>query len=193
MTGSYFKEALLYLIHTVFFIYLLFVVLRFLLQTVRADSYNPLSQFLLTITNPPLRPLRRIIPGVAGIDWASIVLMLSLKAIELTLINLIAYGALIPFVALMIFSIAALLTLVIYIFMFVIFVQILISWINPGLYNPVTVLLYKLSEPFLRPARRFIPPLHGLDFSPVLVFIFLQLSLILLVRPLADLAKSLTL
>ena len=193
MTAPYLKEALLYLINAIFFIYILFVVLRFLLQVVRADPYNPISQFLLTITNPPLRPLRRIIPGFANIDWAAIVLMLALKAVELTLVDLITYGSLISFVALMLFSAADLLALIIHIFMFVIFVQIIISWLSPGLYHPVTVILYKLSEPLLRPARRYIPAINGLDFSPLLVFIFLQLSLILLVRPLSDLARSLTL
>ncbi len=193
MTPPYLKEALLYLINTIFFIYILFVVLRFLLQMVRADPYNPISQFLLTITNPPLRPLRRIIPGFANIDWAAIVLMLTLKAVELTLVDLITYGSLISFVALMLFSAAELLALIIHIFMFVIFVQIIISWLSPGLYHPVTVILYKLSEPLLRPARRCMPAINGLDFSPLLVFIFLQLSLILLVRPLSDLARSLTL
>ena len=81
--------------------------------------------------------------------------------------------------------------LIIYIFMFVIFIQIVLSWINPGAYSPVTVLLYQLSEPLLRPARRILPATHGIDLSPILVFVVLQLSLMLLVRPLADLGRAL--
>ena len=75
--------------------------------------------------------------------------------------------------------------------MFVIFVQIILSWINPGTYNPITVILHQLSEPLLRPARRILPATHGIDFSPILVFVVLQLSLMLLVRPLADLGRAL--
>ena len=191
MGGSYFSDALLYLINTIFSIYILLVVLRFLLQTVRADSRNPISQFLLRVTAPPLRLLRRFIPGSGGLDWSCIILMVALQAIEFSLVSLVAYGASYAFIGLLLLSIAELLKLVIYIFMFVVFVQVILSWISPGSYNPITVLLYQLSEPLLRPARRLLPSTHGIDFSPILVFVFLQLSLILLVKPLTDLGRAL--
>ena len=191
MGGSYLGDALLYLVNTIFSIYILLVALRFLLQTVRADTHNPLSQFLLQATGPPLRLLRRLIPGFAGVDWSCIILLLSLQAVELYLTGLIAFGSSPAFPGLVLLSSAELLKLIIYIFMFVIFVQIILSWINPGTYNPITVLLYQLSEPLLRPARRILPPTYGIDFSPILVFIVLQLSLILLVRPLAELGRAL--
>ena len=191
MGGSYFSDALLYLINTIFSIYILLVVLRFLLQTVRADSRNPISQFLLRVTSPPLRLLRRFIPGSGGLDWSCIILMVALQAIEFSLVSLVAYGASYAFIGLLLLSIAELLKLVIYIFMFVVFVQVILSWISPGSYNPITVLLYQLSEPLLRPARRLLPSTHGIDFSPILVFVFLQLSLILLVKPLTDLGRAL--
>ena len=191
MSGSYLTDALLYLINTIFSIYILFVVLRFLLQTVRADSHNPISQFLLQATGPPLRLLRRFIPVVGGIDWPCIILMVTLQAIEFSLTSLITFGASFAFIGLLVLSIAELLKLIIYIFIFVIFVQIILSWISPGSYNPITVLLNQLSEPLLRPARRILPSTHGIDFSPILVFIFLQLSLMLLVRPLIDLGRAL--
>lgn len=191
MSGSYLSDALLFLVNTIFSIYILLVVLRFLLQAVRADYHNPLSQFLLQATNPPLRLLRRIIPGFAGIDWSCIVLMIMLQAIKLFLATLIAYGTSIALLGLFLLSAAELLRLIIYIFMFVILIQVILSWINPGSYNPVTVLLYQLSEPLLRPARRLLPATHGIDFSPILVFVVLQLSLMLLVRPLNDLGRAL--
>lgn len=191
MGGSYLADALLFLVNTIFSIYILLVVLRFLLQAVRADSRNPLSQFLLQATGPPLRLLRRFIPGFAGVDWSCIILMLLLQAIKLSITSLLAFGAYFALPGLLLLSGAELLRLIIYIFMFVIFIQIVLSWINPGSYNPVTVLLYQLSEPLLRPARRILPPVHGIDFSPILVFILLQLSLMLLVRPLADLGRAL--
>ena len=191
MGGSYLTDALLFLVSTIFSIYILLVVLRFLLQLVRADSRNPVSQFLLSATGPPLRLLRRFIPRFAGVDWSCIVLMLALQAIELSLTSLLTYGASFAFAGLLLLSSAALLKLIIYIFMFVIFVQIILSWINPGTYNPITVILHQLSEPLLRPARRLLPATHGIDFSPILVFVVLQLSLMLLVRPLADLGRAL--
>ena len=83
MGGSYLTDALLFLANTIFSIYILLVVLRFLLQAVRADSRNPISQFLLQATSPPLRLLRRFIPGFAGVDWSCIILMLMLQAIKL--------------------------------------------------------------------------------------------------------------
>ena len=191
MGGSYLSDALLFLVNTLFSIYILLVVLRFLLQTVRADYHNPLSQFLLQATNPPLRLLRRIVPGFAGIDWSCVVLMITLQALKLFLATLIAYGSSIAFFGLLVLSTAELLRLIIYIFIFIILFQVILSWINPGSYNPVTVLLHQLSEPLLRPARRLLPPVHGIDFSPILALVVLQLSLMLLYRPLADLGRAL--
>ena len=191
MANSYLSDALLFLVNTIFSLYILLVVLRFLLQTVRADSRNPVSQFLLAATNLPLRLLRRFVPGYGGVDWSCIILMLALQAVELLLTSLIAFGASIALSGLLLLSAAELLKLIIYIFMFIVFVQVILSWLNPGAYNPVTALLYQLSEPLLRPARRLLPSTHGIDFSPILVFIFLQLSLMLLVRPLADLGRAL--
>ena len=191
MESSYLSDAVLYLINTIFSLYILLVALRFLLQMVRADARSPVSQFLLAATNPPLRPLRRIIPGYAGVDWSCIILMLALQAIELFLVSLIGFGVFLALPGLILLSAAELLKLIIYIFMFVIFVQVILSWISPGTYNPVTVLVYQLSEPLLQPARRLLPATHGMDFSPILVFILLQLSLMLLVRPLADLGRAL--
>ncbi len=191
MESSYLSDAVLYLINTIFSLYILLVALRFLLQMVRADARSPVSQFLLAATNPPLRPLRRIIPGYAGVDWSCIILMLALQAIELFLVCLIGFGVFLALPGLILLSAAELLKLIIYIFMFVIFVQVILSWISPRTYNSVTALVYQLSEPLLQPARRLLPATHGMDFSPILVFILLQLSLMLLVRPLADLGRAL--
>jgi YggT family protein len=192
MTGGYLSEAGIFLVSTLFDLYIFIVVLRFLLQCVRADFYNPISQFIVTATNPPLRRLRRWIPGYGGIDWPCIMLMLALQMLEFILIGLIGNGRMPAFAALLIISIAGLLKLVIYIFMFAIIIQVIISWINPGAYNPITVILYKLTEPLLRPARRLLPAIGGLDFSPWAVLIALQLLIILLVKPVTHLGYSLS-
>lgn len=191
MGGGYFSQALRFLITVLFDTYILAVVLRFLLQMVRADFYNPLSQLLVTVTNPPLRPLRRVIPGYRGIDLASVVLMLLLKTIEIFLVSLLVYGRVPGVAGLFILSFAKLLNLIIYIFIFAIIVQVIISWINPGAYNHATVLLYRLTNPLLRPARRLLPPVSGLDLSPLLALIILQLTIYLIIMPLSDLGRSL--
>lgn len=189
--GSYFTEALVFVISTLFSLYILAVVLRFLLQWVRADFYNPISQFLITVTNPALRPLRRFIPGYGGIDWPSIILMLVLKGCEITIIALITAGKVPALPGLLVISIAQLLQLIIYIFLIAIFIQIVISWINPGAYNPITVILHRLTDPLLRPAQRLLPPISGLDLSPILVIIALQLIIILFIKPLLHTGYSL--
>lgn len=186
--GGYLADALLFVLGTVLSLCLLLAALRFLLQTARADTRNPLSQFLLKTTNPPLRPLRRVIPRFAGVDWACVVLMISIKALELALAGLINHGVVMPLASLAVLSAAKVLALLIHILMIVVFTQVILSWLSPGSYNAITALLHQLSEPLLRPARRLLPPIHGIDLSPVIVFVALQLGLILLARPLADLA-----
>jgi YggT family protein len=192
MIGGAVGEALSYLINLVFGFLLLAVALRFLLAWVRADFYNPVSQFIVTITNPMLRPLRRVIPGYAGVDWPALVLMLALKMTELAILGLIVAGRVPAFPGLLTLGFAEILSLVIYIFRFAILIQVILSWVNPGAYNPATVLIYRLTEPLMRPARRLLPPLAGLDFSPVIVIVLLQLSVILIVRPLIRVGLSLS-
>ncbi len=187
---NYFGQAAAYLIQTVFGLYILAVMLRLLLQMVRADFYNPLSQFLVRITNPPLKPLRRIVPGLLGIDLASVLLLLALKMMELTL-TAIALGHVLRLPGLLVLALAGLLQLLIYIFLIGIIIQVILSWVRPGDYNPLTALLHDLTEPLLKPARRYIPPISGLDFSPVAVLIALQLLLMLVVAPLTGLGNSL--
>ena len=189
MGGSYVGNAAEFLIKTLFGLYILIVMLRFLLQWVRADFYNPVSQFLLKATQPPLAPLRRIIPGFAGLDLAAVVFMLVLKFVELWLVTgLQGYPPQVGALAML--SIADLLGLLVNVFIFSILIQVIISWVSPGMYNPVMGLLHSLNEPLLAPARRIIPPVSGLDLSPIAVIIFLQLVSMLAVAPIRDLARA---
>lgn len=179
MGSSFVTNPAIFLISTLFDLYLIAVMLRFLLQLVRADFYNPVCQFLVKVTNPPLVPLRRILPGLGGIDLAAVVLMLVIAAIELFIVSLLR-GFAPPMLGLLIHSIAKIATLFIYIYIFSILIQVIISWINPGAYNPVTSLLYQLNEPLLRPIRRLIPPISGFDLSPLFALIGLQLLAMIL-------------
>lgn len=189
MGNPYATDAATLLIETLFGLYIIIVLLRFLLQWVRADFYNPISQFIVKATQPPLRPMRRIIPGFAGLDLAALVLMLVLQCVELWLIFTVRDIA--PsFAGIAILSVAELLQLCIYVFLFSIIVQVVLSWLSPDSYNPVTALLYRLNEPLLRPARRLLPPFSGIDLSPLVVIIVLQLGSILLVRPIRDFATT---
>lgn len=172
--GNPFEQSAILIINTLFSIYILAVMLRFILQWARADFYNPLSQLLVKITNPPLKPLRRLIPGWGGVDFASIVLMVVLKAIELSLIMLIS-GFSAGIGLLILTSVSELVSLAIMLFIGMIIVSVILSWIGPGAQNPMVSLLYQVTEPVLRPFRRIIPPIGGLDLSPIFAIVALQI------------------
>ena len=185
MDNQYFAASTIFLIQTVFGLYILAVMLRFLLQWVRADFYNPISQFIVKITNPPIKPLRRVIPGWGGIDLASVILLIILQMAELFLVNM-TLGRAFGVSALFIATIAELLELLINIFIGAILIQVILSWVAPGTYNPLIGLVHKISDPLLAPARRLIPPLSGIDLSPLAILVLLQLLKILVVAPIAN-------
>lgn len=187
--NGYLLNPLEFLLSTLFQLYITVVMVRFLLQWVRADFYNPVSQFVVKVTNPLLRPLRRMIPGWGGIDIAAVVLMLLLQLISLTLILLLR-GQGIPLATLLLWSVAELLSLAFNVYIFAIIVQAVLSWVSPGQYNPVSGILYSLTEPLLRPARRLLPPISGIDLSPLLVLLALQVAKMLVVPPLMHLAMG---
>lgn len=190
MGNPYVGDAGTFLISTLFGLYILLVMLRFLLQLVRADFYNPISQFIVKATDPPLRPLRRHVPGLAGVDLSTLLLMLGLKFVELWLTFRVS-GQSAQFAGLLVISVTELLSLAVNVFLVSILIQVVLSWVNPGAYNPATKLLYSLNEPLLTPARRLIPPISGLDLSPIVVLIAIQLIKILVVAPIVDMGRSL--
>lgn len=170
---GYFSNAGLFLLNVIFGLYIFAVLLRFLLQLVRADFYNPIAQFLVTITNPPLKPLRRIVPGIYGIDLASLVLLLVLELVfQALLASLLSQP--ITVTLLLIRGIFDLLHSTLNIFLFGILIMVILSWINPYP-NALSQLLGRLTEPLLRPARRLIPSFSGIDLSPMLVILILVL------------------
>ncbi|QYZ68028.1 MAG: membrane protein [Gammaproteobacteria bacterium (ex Lamellibrachia satsuma)] len=189
MDGNYLANPAIFLIQTLFGLYILAVVLRLILQLMKADFYNPVSQFLVRATHPPLKLLRRFIPGFGGIDISSIVLAWALKAAELSLVILLS-GASVNALGPFLWAIPELVELLINIFLFAILIQVILSWINPGAYNPVSALLHSLTDPVMRPARRILPPISGLDLSPMLVMIGLVLLKMLLLPPLRVITGS---
>ncbi len=188
MGSSYVANPVEFLVNTLFGLYILAVLLRFLLALVRADFYNPVSQFLVKVTNPVLIPLRRIIPSAGKVDTSALVLMLVLQMAALGLIALLRDSQ-ISIAALLLLSLAELLGLLLNVFLFAILIQVIMSWLNPGAYNPAVSLLYSLTEPVLRPCRRLIPPFSGIDLSPLVALIVIQLAKMLLLPPLYQLAN----
>lgn len=186
MGGGYLAQPAIFLVQVLFGLYATLVVLRFLLQLVRADFYNPLSQFIVKATKPLLNPLRRVIPGLSGIDVASLLLAWFVIALE-QLVILALSGAGLQIAAAALLAIPELISLVINVFLFAILIQVIISWINPGGYNPVIGLIRSLTGPLLTPVRRRMPDMGGLDLSPMVVMLGLVVLEMLLIPPLKDL------
>ena len=187
MSSGYLTNPVAFLVDALIGLYILALMLRFLLAWVRADFYNPVSQFLVRVTNPVLVPLRRVLPSAGGIDSASLVLMLGLQMAALAIVASLR-GASLPLASLLFLALAELLGLLLNVFLFAIFIQVILSWINPGTYNPVASLLHSLTEPVLRPCRRLLPPIGGMDLSPIIALLAIQVLKMLLLPPLRQLA-----
>lgn len=171
-------NAMQFLVTTLFDLYLMVVLLRLWLQWARADFYNPFSQFVVKATNPVLRPLRRIIPGLGGFDLASLVLALLVAALKMVVLMLMLSGNIPPLEV----AIASVITVVKEAFNLVFWVMIIraiLSWISQG-HNPFEAVLHQLTEPMLAPVRRFIPPMGGLDLSMLVFLIGLKFFELLL-------------
>lgn len=188
MNSTYMTDPVIFLINTLFSLYILAVLLRFLLQYCGGDFYNPISQFLIKITHPPLKVLRRFIPAVRKIDTASLVLVFSLQMLVYFSISVLK-GISIDLAALTILSIAELLELVINIFIYAVFARALLSWINPMGFDAASSILTSLTEPLLRVCRKFIPDLGGIDISPLAALLLLQLAKMVILPPLHGLAS----
>jgi YggT family protein len=174
--------AVIYLVNTILDLFTGALLLRFFMQWARAAQRNPISDFLNALTNWALRPARRIVPGLWGLDVAALVLAWLVQFLEIFLVLEIrgyAFGANAgeAIAAMALLALVALVRMSLYILMGVLIVQAVISWINP--YSPMAPMLNTLSRPFLRPFQRMIPPVANVDLSPLFVIIVLQLLLML--------------
>ncbi|MDT4852454.1 YGGT family protein [compost metagenome] len=179
------STAAVYILQTIGSLYLLIVLLRFILQLVRADFYNPLSQFIVRATHPLLKPMRKVIPSFAGLDLASLVLaiLVQLLLMALTLL-LMGYGVDNP-VQLLVWSIIGVTALFLKVFFFALIISVILSWVAQGSHNPAVELVNQICEPLLVPIRRILPSMGGLDLSPIVAFLVLNLIDMLVVRNLA--------
>ncbi len=169
------NEISLYLVQTVIGIYLIIMLLRFVLQLSLADFYNPISQFLVRATNPVVLPLRRVLPARGRFDPASL-----LVAIVIQLLAIVAMLAMngfsLPAVGLLVaWSVVGVIALLLRIYFFALLGMIILSWIAPGTANPAAYLMFQITEPVMAPFRRMLPAMGGMDFSPILVFILINI------------------
>jgi YggT family protein len=190
MAGNYMTDPLVFLIDTFFSLYILAVLLRFLLQWIRADFYNPISQFLVKITHPPLKILRRFVPAIGKVDTSSLLLALCIQMIA-TFSILALQSVSISFMSLFVLSFAELLKILMDIFVYAIFASALLSWFAPGNYNSVSSILYSLTEPLLSIFRNMLPNMGGIDLSPLVALVFLQLAKMMVLPPFQQLASLL--
>ncbi len=191
MSAEYLVDPAIFLIDTLFSLYIFALLLRFLFQWVDADYYNPISQFLIKITHPPLRLLRRFIPSIGRVDTASLALMFGLQMLDGYLIFWLR-DTNTTFLALLVWTFWQLLDLILNLYFFAIGIRAVLSWVAPGVYNPATSLLYSLTEPLLRASRRLLPPIGAVDLSPLIPLIGIPLAKMLLIPPLQQLAALLS-
>ena len=168
-------NPLVFLIDILLHLYITALMLRIILQWVGADFYNPVSQFIIKITDPVVKPMRRIIPGLWGIDLATLIIVLLFSSVK----TLVVYG-LLPVDVLIIKIIIETIDLVLSVFLYAIIIQAILSWVNPDPYNPVVGLLNSITWPVLKHFRKLIPNMGGFDLSPIFAIIaimFVQQSI----------------
>lgn len=171
-------QAFQFLINTVFNLFLMVVILRFWLQLARADFYNPFSQFVVKVTNPLVLPLRRIIPSIGNLDTATLLLAYAVALIKLLLLQfIIVKGVVLP--QSLIWAAIVVIKEAFSLLFWILVIRALLSWFSQG-HNPIEQVMQQLTEPLLRPIRRILPPMGGLDLSVLVVLIGLQFLNILL-------------
>ena len=168
------------LIQTLCQLFLLALIMRVLLQLARADSYNPISQFLIKVTQPLLKPIRRFIPSIGKVDTATIIAILLIQMLTTAaLVALQGYSIPNP-LYLLSWAVLGTLGMLINIYFIAILASIIISWVAPGSYNPLILLLHQLTEPVMAPFRKIVPAMGGLDLSPIFVFLTINVLQIML-------------
>ena len=169
------NDALNYLISFILQIAAFLLVARFLLQACRVDFYNPISQGLVKATDPVLRPLRMILPGYRNLDFAAFLAAVLVEIVRIMSLTALQGGYVGGAGAIIAAGVLQVLMLIVRIFWWSILIVIIAGWLAPGNYHPALALLQQITEPLLAPARRLLPSLGGLDFSPIIVFLILGL------------------
>jgi YggT family protein len=172
-------QALYFIVKTLTQLYILLLLLRFWLPLLRADFRNPIEQGILRFTSPLIVPLRRVLPSVGRLDTATILVTFVIQFLTVFLLLALFSQTAQP-VQIAIMALLELLILSLNLFFFAIIIKIIISWVAPHTYNPITGLIATIAEPVLAPFRRLIPAVGGLDISPIFAIVLLQASVIFL-------------
>lgn len=176
------SNALFYLVSTLFEVYLWVVMLRMILQVVRADFYNPISQLVWQLTQPIVRPLQRVLPKVGPYDTAAVLVLFAVAVVYVFVATaMLGYSVGVP--EALWYALLKLVVQALNLYTFALVVQAILSWVGPGVNNPAGSILWSINEPLLRPVRRVIPPFSGLDLSPLVVIVLLQFVKLLIPLP----------
>ena len=174
------QEIGLLIIQTVGSLYLLIILLRFLLQLARADFYNPISQFAVKATNPLLIPLRRLIPGVFGIDLASLTLALLLQFVVIEASALILGFSFINPLTVIAWGAVGVISMIATIYFWALLAMVIASWVAPQGGHPALMLVRQVVEPIMAPFRKMLPDMGGIDISPIFAFLALNIVQVLI-------------
>lgn len=173
------SQAFAFLIETVFQLYLAALMLRVLLEALRADYYNPICQALIKLTDPLVRPLSKILPRVGPVSLAGIAWLYILELLLLVILATIG-GWAVDWPVLLLLAVLRLLRMLLVLYLVLIIVNVILSWVGQGFRHPIVPLIYQLTEPVLAPIRRVLPSLGGFDLSPLVAIIVIQFLIILL-------------
>lgn len=171
---STFTEIAIYLIQAVANFYLLLVLLRFLLQICKANFYNPISQFVVKATALPMTPIQKFFPVFNNVNSACIVLAIMVQLAAILGSALVYNSSLVPIMTLLTWALLGIAALLLNIYFYGLLIVIVLSWVAPQSQHPAIALLWQLMEPVMAPFRKLIPSLGGIDLSPILVFMLLN-------------------
>ena len=166
-------RELTFIIHTILALIVGVFLLRLLLQLVRADFRNPLTQAIVRLTNPVILPLRKVLPPLWKLDTASVVAVLLMQMLQTGILFYLSGGGAPGVLLLLALAAVQLIDLTLLLYIFAIFVYVLLSWVSTNGYSPLGRVLNDLCDPVLKPFRRAIPTIAGLDLSPAIVLILI--------------------
>lgn len=167
------QGALILLVSTLLQLATFLMLTRFLLQWVKADFYNPVSQLVVRFTNPLLMPLRKLLPGNNNLDFAALAMVFLLIIAKVVFIAWLS-GFNIPAPYLLLHAVRELASMLLDYIFWAILIRVLLSWVAPDPYNPFVQIMTQLTEPVMAPARRLLPPMGGFDLSPILILFLIQ-------------------
>ena len=191
MENNYFSDATIYLANVILGSYGFIIMIRLVLQLVEADFYNPICKAIHSITNPVLKPVRAFLPHFKRIDSASLLMVIIFEIIAVWVTLKLKSSMSPSLLGLIVLSLGSTLGEFVRIFTWSIIIQAFLSWIAPDPRNPIVSVLQSITAPILSKARTVLPSTPGVDFSPIIALVALQLTLMLIVNPLHDAGKML--